>query len=353
MRSTKKHASLAALLAAVLLLAMFCGCASKSSDASPVPPGTSQSASASQRPSKGNEGSAIPPFGQESDSSEAEGHREPAMSERPAGDEVRPAPETAPEEAPRADDEAPQEQEAMRPEPEEPEPEETEPIITEPPRTEPAQTEPAPTEPPKPEAEDLTKNYSREDWKKINTFLSNFSEVYFGDYERDDTGNEYELLQYGYLHLKINSPSKVKYTNGYYKVTKTEMDKCLNRFFGHTVPTGEYWYIDEDYGYQDLISYRNDGAYFTAGEGEAYNYLSVVYRVEATDRGTYLAYFDVYELDIEEYFDQGMSSKYYSMTHSEAENASNLLKWYSGVAEVKDYDGGSFKSYQLLSYHID
>ena len=233
-------------------------------------------------------------------------------------------------------------------------PVETEPVVTEPAPIEP---EPMPTEPepvvtePEPTFTDLTKNFSREEWKRINIFLSNFSEIGFTDYNGKSDDEEFDLLYFGFLHLKINDPSKVEYDDYYCGVSQANMDKCLNRFFGRTVPEGGY---SRSYGGYSVNIHYWDGAFrFAAGEGEAYNYLSVVYQMQKTDHNTYLVWFDVFELDIEEYFDKGISDSYYSMTYSEAVSSSKLTYCYTGTAEVRDYESGSFKSYQLISYDVN
>ena len=227
------------------------------------------------------------------------------------------------------------------------------PVLSEPdPVTE---TTPAPaTEPPEtdpPYRPNLTEQFTKDDWRRINTFLSNFSEIWFDNYASDESGEEFDLLNYGYLHLKINDNAKVHYDSGYYYVTKADMDKCLNRFFGRTVPAGEY--TRSSYGYTETISYRNDAFQYPAADGEAYNYLTIVYQMQETDHQTYYVAFDVFELDIEEYFDRGISDSYYAMNYSEAVSSSQLTYVYSGTAEIRDYENGTLKSYQLISYSIN
>lgn len=232
----------------------------------------------------------------------------------------------------------------------EPAPPETEPAL---PETEPAppETEPAPPETTPQENPDLTESFSREEWKRINLFLSNFSEVFFDDYSDASSDEGFDLLNYGYLHLKINDSAKIDYGPEYYSVSKENMDRCLSRFFGKTVPGGEY---SKTFGsYTQYIYFWDNAFQFPAADGEAYNNLSIVYQMEKTDHNTYMVWFDVYALDLEEYFDRGIADSYYSMTDSEAASSYSLEYCYSGRAEVRDYESGTFKSYQLISYQLN
>ena len=215
---------------------------------------------------------------------------------------------------------------------------------------------------PQPISDDLTLHYTREDWKRINTFLSNFSEVFFLEYDvfsermdpEDALRDEYELVRYGYLHLKINDSAKVK-SDGYnYVVTRADMDKCLNRFLGHTVSAGDKsrTYATQYGDYTETAEYKNSAYYFPAADGEAYNQFTVVNRVMLTVDDCYYVEFNVYSLDLETYFDTGLNSSYYQMTASEALLDSRLTYEYSGSAKVRDYQSGTYRSYSLVDYRI-
>lgn len=215
---------------------------------------------------------------------------------------------------------------------------------------------------PQPVSDDLTKDYSREDWKRINTFLSNFSEVFYVEYDvfgermsmEEAMQDAYEMLKFGYLHLKINDSSKVKSDGSHYIVSRTDMDKCLTRFFGHTVPaaTRSRTYATQYGDYTETAEYKNNAYYFPAADGESYNQFTVVNRVMKTASGTYYVEFNVYALDIETFFNTGLTGSYYQMTASEALLDEHLEYQYSGTAEVTDYQSGTYRSYQLVNYRI-
>ena len=216
---------------------------------------------------------------------------------------------------------------------------------------------------PQPLSDNLTLQYTRDDWKRINTFLSNFSETYFLEYDlllstdadrREAYRDEYERVMYGYLHLKINDPSKVKTAGSYYYVTAVDMDKCLTRFFGDTVSASDKsrTYAGQYEDFTETVEYRSNAWYFPAADGEAYSQLTVVNNVYLNARGNYSVEFNVYELIPEIYFDTGLNSSYYSMTSAEAASDARLEYRYSGTAEVKDYQSGTYRSYQLVDYFI-
>ena len=240
------------------------------------------------------------------------------------------------------------------------EPAETEPAVTEPAQTEPAETEPAVTEPaatePDPfgEAGDVTDRLTAADRKNLNVFMSNFSEVFFNGYDENAPEEEYDLLMFGYLHLKLNDNSKLGYDNYYYTISQADMDACLDRFFGVTVPPQDYsmYYQYEDYSYTDTIEFRNGAYYYPAADGEAYNYMTVVNRVESNGDGTFFVSFDVFDVDIEEYFDHGIDPRYYEMTPAEAFASGSLSHLDSGTALLRLVEINGRQTFQLVQYTL-
>ncbi|MBR4309268.1 MAG: hypothetical protein IKT58_06710 [Oscillospiraceae bacterium] len=201
--------------------------------------------------------------------------------------------------------------------------------------------------------DDISANFSTDDRYKINVFLSNFSEQGFGDLDLND---KYSLIQYVYKFTLINQYSNLSYDNSTYSyiMSTTHTDKMMKRFFGRTISHGS---VSKTYssGYTETIPYDAQGYHFRASAGENYPYFTVVdemYHLEFD--GTYLVYFKVYSLDLDLYFENnGIAYKYYCMTDSQASSTGEITYCYSGCAEVKDYDGGTFQSYQLLSYTLD
>ena len=226
----------------------------------------------------------------------------------------------------------------------------------EPPQTEPQHTEhgqsDAPTQTEEPEGDNLLDDFSREDWKRLNTFLSNFSEVGFLSYDAQDQTGIYDLPMslFAFLHYKINDPSKLEYESdyNYMKLSTSTMDDCCKRFFGRTVAHAT---LSADNAYS--VKFHNNAFYYPNGDGESYNYLTVANFMEKLPNGNYNVRFFVYALDLDEYMDRGISASYYSMTASEAMYNSQLMFYYAGIAEIRDYSKNGYQSYQLVSYNTN
>ena len=226
--------------------------------------------------------------------------------------------------------------------------------------TEPTQAtaEPAPSEtviatteaPTQPTQENLAASFGKSDRKRINVFLSNFSEVFFDNFGGKDDYDALALEDYAYLHYKINDFSKLSVKDAYYVLSKENMDHCLNRFFGFTISPETRSRTNNGYTY--TVEYKNNAYYYPAADGESYNSFTVVRTMTRYD-GHYLVEFDVYELDLETYWEKGFSDLYYELTADEAASRSDVSYSYSGIAEVRDYTNGTFKSYQLLNYKVE
>lgn len=196
----------------------------------------------------------------------------------------------------------------------------------------------------------LTWGFCADDWYRINIFLSNFSEQYFGSFS---DYNAYAMVKFAYQHNKINQPSNVRYDSGSYCFTidSTVVDQTLYRFFGCTVAHGKQ---SKTYsgGYTETIDYHDSAYYFPAASGEFNGYISVATWMTVNSNGTYSVSFDVYALDADVYNNYGISSDFYYLTDAEASSRWDLRYCYSGSATISDYDGGSYTSYQLIDYQV-
>ena len=122
------------------------------------------------------------------------------------------------------------------------------------------------------------------------------------------------------------------------------------RFFGFTISPETRSRTNNGYTY--TVEYKNNAYYYPAADGESYNSFTVVRTMTRYD-GHYLVEFDVYELDLETYWEKGFSDLYYELTADEAASRNDVSYSYSGIAEVRDYTNGTFKSYQLLNYKVE
>lgn len=191
-----------------------------------------------------------------------------------------------------------------------------------------------------PENVNMIDGFNSEGRRRINIFLSNFSEAFFGDL---DQSNKRDLIFFAYLHNKINSHTYIKADGYYYFISAARVDETLTRFFGKSI----------EHGSVHDFEYRNNAYYTPAADGESYNSFTVANEMYDMGDGTYLVYFTVYELDLDVYFDSGISNQYYELTPWGAASRSDLTHSYNGSAVVRDYDGGSFQSYQIVNYDVD
>ena len=247
-----------------------------------------------------------------------------------------------------------QEKETTAPTTEEPTTEPTTAPTTQAPTTEPT-TEPTTTEEEETvhagKVKNLTEDFDATDWYRINIFLSNFSEQGFDSLDHNDA---YALVDFAYRHNHINNFDALDYRADIscLVMSTDTTDSTLMRFFGHTVEHDSH---SKTYpgGYTHTIDYDVYGYYFPAASGEFYGYISIANDMWQYSDGTYTVAFDVYAIDVDTYLEYGVPRDYYYMTSAEAANHWALEYRYSGFADVCDYDGGNFQSYQLLDYDVD
>lgn len=211
---------------------------------------------------------------------------------------------------------------------------------TEPPATEPP-TEPVATQPPAPQSTPVSLSGIQ---RRINVFLSNFSETFFDSYPC----TKYEMVSFAYSHARINNDGKVYYDSWEYYISETDVNNILNKYFGITYPQNgaeDVLSYTTQYGTQ-TIRYDGDYYYFPAADGGFNGYLSIATEMMRNSDGTYTVKYDVYSL-AEMWEDD--TNNYYNYTAQQARNSIKLDYCYSGVAIVKDYtrsDGN--QSYHLL-----
>ena len=213
------------------------------------------------------------------------------------------------------------------------------------------ETEPEPPVEPEPEYVNVTDSLSAAERKSLNLFLSNFSELNFRHFSRDEAPDRVNLVDFAYMHNKINSFGRdkisVRQWNGEscYSISAADVDQTLERFFGVKLDHGEFE-LDTH-----LVGFDGERYYFLAADGEAYNTFSVANQVITDGSGTYWVRFDVYDLDIVTYFDTGsIADAYYALSAAEAESNGLLEYLGTGAATLEDYVNNGSATYRLLSY---
>ena len=211
--------------------------------------------------------------------------------------------------------------------------------------------EPVPPAEPEPEYVNVTDSLTAAERTSLNVFLSNFSELYFRHFDRDETPDRVALVDFAYMHNKINSFGRdkisVRQWNGEscYSISAADVDQTLERFFGVKPDHGEFE-LDTH-----LVGFDGERYYFLAADGEAYNTFSVVNQVITDGSGTYWVRFDVYDLDITTYFDNnGIPDACYALSAAEAENNGLLEYLGTGEATLEDYTNNGSATYRLLAY---
>ena len=184
-----------------------------------------------------------------------------------------------------------------------------------------------------------------------NIFLSNFSEQ--SAFERNgfdvSSPNYDELIQFVYLYCKINRRSELNIETtpdgSFYTITLDTVNNVLNRHFGITLSQEQA---------SQIGSYRNGSFYFIAADGEAYNKLTVVNKMESLGNDTYELSFDIYTLNLDVYYSNNgaVDSGYYYTTADGARADYNLIWKASGTALVKPYDHDGIHTMQLIRYSV-
>ncbi|MGE5607555.1 MAG: hypothetical protein ACM3YE_17920, partial [Bacteroidota bacterium] len=114
--------------------------------------------------------------------------------------------------------------------------------------------------------EDKEIKLNRGEWKKLNTFFSNFSEVFLRPFERGQISNE-ELVNFGIFHNKINNYKLFQaYNSSDLKLDKKYVEASVEKYFGIKTITHE---STGDATYKDGYYFISDGA------GEVYLFSQV------------------------------------------------------------------------------
>ena len=189
-----------------------------------------------------------------------------------------------------------------------------------------------------------------------NTYITNFVEQYFFDFDRDSATAE-QLLDFVHIHLKINAYDQISYeTKGDLTFETFTVEKSLqvvSKYFA-------VYFTEEDckalpapptdYGDQPAGPFYEDGKiWYEAADGESYNLIGIVDSVLNNTDGTLTIEFTVYSIDYEVYneLDADGIAAYYSMTPEQAAADSTLTQVKTGTAVVTIAQSGD---YSLISY---
>lgn len=122
------------------------------------------------------------------------------------------------------------------------------------------------------------------EWKRLNTFFSNFSEVFLWPFEKGQISNK-DLISFGVYHNKRNNYKLFqRYNFNYLKLDKKYVEATVEKYFGIKS------IIHESSG---DITYK-DGYYILPdGDGEAFVFSQVTKFIDIGN-GYYVAYLNIY-----------------------------------------------------------
>lgn len=161
--------------------------------------------------------------------------------------------------------------------------------------------------------------------RKLNTFMSNFSEAFVDDYDKYNFDG-FDAVNFAFIHNLINNSSNILWSGSQMGISFSAVNSTLGKYMGTSVDRNDY--SKYEYGYNYVWHY-SDGMFWTgAASGESYDYYTIVNGMFDNGDGTYKITFNVYYAGYDE-----LTAEYYSYTDSEARNSS--VYQYSGWAIIK------------------
>lgn len=156
---------------------------------------------------------------------------------------------------------------------------------------------------------------NRQYW--ANIFISDFIEQ--GKFRfPTDSGSDYELASFAHMFCKINRHDALRFDGNYDSFTLDTVNEVCRRFFGREIHPANGVLYENQAGLQ--WTYENEMFRFPSGDGESYNTFAVVNSYLRLPDDVILGY-NVYELDLDEYWEKGMDSALYRMTPAQAQAA--------------------------------
>ncbi|MCR5196972.1 MAG: hypothetical protein K6D38_11665 [Pseudobutyrivibrio sp.] len=179
--------------------------------------------------------------------------------------------------------------------------------------------------------------------KKMNVFLSNFSEAGLTEYDKDNRDlhailwwahtwsniNKNEFLEYHQLKDK-------KYEFFETRISLDNLNFITDKYLGFTFKDEDLKGVKTENGELRSFFYEDGYLYLPGGDGEAYTGFSLISKVEDLGDDRLKLYYNSYSLDLDAY----LSGKEidYSLTQEEASKDSDYEKNEAGYAVVRVED---------------
>lgn len=198
-------------------------------------------------------------------------------------------------------------------------------------------------------------NMTSELQKKLNVFLTNFSEVSFRD---EDWPNSY--AHFALEWSRLNDMSKVVMRDDRYCISHSNINQILSRYMGTNLEEGDMSDIicDDPERHYGSVEYTDGEIWYTEpladGEMYKYNHITVVNDAQKLhfDHSDYVRLeFTTYSLETDVYDEVG-NAVYYPTSPAEAEKLvadGTLIKNYDGLAYAQDVGSDG---YWLMYYRI-
>ncbi len=183
--------------------------------------------------------------------------------------------------------------------------------------------------------------------RKLNIFLSNFSETNFEE--------GMWPLEYAHFALewsRVNAPSRISKKNNRCRISHSDINEILQRYLGTNFEEGDFSDIEEDNPYRGASEYDEEKIWYTEpdADGEMYknNRFSVATSARAVSSGRdtfYRLEFRIFDVNTDEYDKNGINRKYYSLSSDEADKLtkSGKIGYVSeGLAFVRDVGEDGF-----------
>ncbi|MBQ9662638.1 MAG: hypothetical protein IJV40_05755 [Oscillospiraceae bacterium] len=187
---------------------------------------------------------------------------------------------------------------------------------------------------------------NRQYW--ANIFISDFIEQFKNNYPTDG-GSDYELSRFAQLFCKINKRGALSSDGNYDTFSLDTVNELCMRFFGREIhPVNGVLYENQG-GLR--WTYEDGKFHFPTGDGEAYNRFAVVNSYLQLEGGDVILGYDVYELNLEEYWKSGMDGALYRMTPAQAQTAEvsgRVTRRGYGYAEATPIEQNGHDGYCLL-----
>jgi len=193
----------------------------------------------------------------------------------------------------------------------------------------------------------IINNMEIDEREKLNTFISNFAEIEFPDYDSNNY-EESQLINFLILHNYANNNGNIEVSKNHnIKLYANIVQKNTARFFNKSVnmiDTDIVEYDNSDNAFYSTTYKLNSNNQYSKLSYNEYYSLAVIDSMYEQEDGTYSLEFTIYKSDLK------LNKSFYSYSSNDALNNNNLSVIRHGEAVICDYYVDSINKYQLLSY---